>query len=193
MCSSDLSLYCDAPDSPVRRSVRTVMDLIFERLTAWLSPLAPFTTDEAWSTRFPDGGLNAVRVIPERRPEWQNEAENKRWDKIRLLMRDVNNHLEHMRSQGDIGSSLEAAGHFAVDAATLQAFDGVIAEDVFRTSTAQLDLDDTVQGGPSCVPKSSGLAQGEKCDRCWKVLTEVDPVEKLCKRSSKVVANWGNK
>ena len=40
------------------------MDLVFERLTAWLAPLAPFTMEEAWTTRFPDAGSNCLRVIP---------------------------------------------------------------------------------------------------------------------------------
>ena len=202
-CSQDLSafyfdirkdsLYCDAPDSPVRRSVRTVMDLVFERLTAWLSPLAPFTTDEAWSTRFPDGGFNALRVIPAIRPEWENTAELERWRKIRGLMEAVNGHLELMRTEKTIGSSLEAYVEFAVDSETLGAFEGVIAQDVFRTSAAKLDLDAAAKGVHSYKWIGSRLADGHKCDRCWKVLTEVDPAEKLCGRCAKVVANWGTK
>ena len=33
------SLYCDRPDALRRRAARTVMDEVFERLTAWLAPL----------------------------------------------------------------------------------------------------------------------------------------------------------
>jgi isoleucyl-tRNA synthetase len=47
------SLYCDRPDAIRRRACRTVLDAVFERLTAWLSPITPFTMEEAWSTRFP--------------------------------------------------------------------------------------------------------------------------------------------
>ncbi len=194
-CSQDLSafyfdirkdsLYCDAPDSPVRRSVRTVMDLVFERLTAWLSPLAPFTTDEAWSTRFPDGGFNALRVIPAIRPEWENTAELERWRKIRGVLESVNGTLEQKRSEKMLGSSLEASVVVGLDAAVLKAFEGIEAADVFRTSLADLTL--------SAAPVAVSLAEGHKCDRCWKVLTEVDPAEKLCGRCAKVVASWGTK
>ena len=59
------SLYCDSPASDKRRACRTVMDLAFERLTAWLAPITPFTTEEAWTTRFPDAGSNCLRVIPD--------------------------------------------------------------------------------------------------------------------------------
>ncbi|HTX50981.1 MAG TPA: isoleucine--tRNA ligase, partial [Caulobacteraceae bacterium] len=70
-CSNDLSalffdvskdaLYCDRPDSERRRATRTVMDAVFERLTIWLAPILAFTMEEAWSTRFPDAGPNALR------------------------------------------------------------------------------------------------------------------------------------
>ena len=59
-CSVDLSavyfdirkdsLYCDAPSDVRRRSARTVMAAILERLLAWLAPIMPFTTEE----NFPD-------------------------------------------------------------------------------------------------------------------------------------------
>src|SRR5690606_10764657 len=48
------SLYCDAPNSFRRRACRTVLDETFSRLTAWLAPIMPFTTEEAWLTRFPE-------------------------------------------------------------------------------------------------------------------------------------------
>ena len=48
-CTTDLSavyfdirkdaLYCDAPDSLRRRACRTVMDILFHRLTTWLAPV----------------------------------------------------------------------------------------------------------------------------------------------------------
>ena len=81
-CSNELSalyfdirkdiLYCDRPDSLRRRACRTVMDLVFERLTAWLAPLAAFTMEEAWETRFPRAGSNALRVIPDTPAAWRN-------------------------------------------------------------------------------------------------------------------------
>src|SRR5690606_12650457 len=68
------SLYCDRPDSERRRAARTVLDAVFERLTAWLAPLVPFTMEEAWTTRFPDAGSNCARVIPDTPAEWRNDA-----------------------------------------------------------------------------------------------------------------------
>jgi isoleucyl-tRNA synthetase len=62
-CTVDLSalyfdvrkdaLYCDAADSPRRRAARTVLDLLFDCLTAWLAPVLVFTAEEAWLARHP--------------------------------------------------------------------------------------------------------------------------------------------
>jgi isoleucyl-tRNA synthetase len=68
------SLYCDRPDEIRRRAARTVMDEVFERLTAWLSPLTPFTMEEAWQTRFPGSQTNCARVIPETPANWSSAA-----------------------------------------------------------------------------------------------------------------------
>src|SRR5690606_18554989 len=64
-CAVDLSafwfdvrkdaLYCDAPDSLLRRSVRTVMDRVFDALVRWLGPIICFTAEEAWIARHGDG------------------------------------------------------------------------------------------------------------------------------------------
>ena len=63
-CAVDLSafyfdirkdtLYCDPADSVERRAARTVLDTLFDCLTAWLAPIACFTAEEAWQARHPD-------------------------------------------------------------------------------------------------------------------------------------------
>jgi isoleucyl-tRNA synthetase len=47
------SVYCDPPDSIRRRAARTVLDHIFNCLTAWLAPVLCFTAEEAWLARHP--------------------------------------------------------------------------------------------------------------------------------------------
>ena len=79
------TLYCDRPDSSRRRAARTVMQAVFERLTAWLSPLIPFTMEEAWLTRYPDAASNCLRTIPETPAAWRNEAVAARWAKVQAV------------------------------------------------------------------------------------------------------------
>jgi isoleucyl-tRNA synthetase len=180
------SLYCDKPSDVKRRAARTVMHEVFLRLTAWLAPLAPFTMEEAWSTRFPDAGPNALRVLPERVDAWENEAEAKRWHAIVWVTEEVTEKLEIERREKRIGSALEAAPRVSVpDSWSQELFAGMDAAEVFRTSAAEIvtDSNDNVQVTPT-------LAQGEKCDRCWRILPEVKAETKLCLRCTDAVADW---
>ena len=57
------SLYCDSPSSLKRRACRTVMDIVFERLTLWLQPIMAFTVEEAWGYRHPGAEAALFRVM----------------------------------------------------------------------------------------------------------------------------------
>ena len=58
------SLYCDSVDSPRRRAVRTVLDALFDCLTAWFAPFICFTAEEAWLARYPDDESVHLRDFP---------------------------------------------------------------------------------------------------------------------------------
>jgi isoleucyl-tRNA synthetase len=188
------SLYCDRPDSLRRRAARTVMDAVFERLTVWLSPLIPFTMEEAWTTRFPDAPTNCLREFPPTPAAWRNEAEAERWGKVQTVTSVVTGALEVERREKRIGSALEAAPRVHIaDAALRTAFDGLDPAEVFRTSAATLVPDE----GPADafrLPEAAGVAveplraPGCKCARCWRVLPEVAAPKFLCERCDDAVA-----
>jgi isoleucyl-tRNA synthetase len=193
------TLYCDGPTSLRRRAARTVMDLVFERLTAWLSPVLSFTTEEAWLTRYPDATSNAYRVIPETPEAWRNEAEAERWSKIGKVLEVVTGALEIERREKRIGSALEAAPKVWIsDPDLLAAFEGVDPAEVFRTSQAELVTGE----GPADafrLPEQPGVAveplraEGRKCARSWRILPEVgsDPrYPDLSLRDAEAVAEW---
>ncbi|WP_193173313.1 isoleucine--tRNA ligase [Nisaea nitritireducens] len=182
------SFYCDRPDSVRRRAARTVLDEVFNRLTAWLAPVLCFTAEEAWTTR----GMGAeesvhLRTFPETPESWRDDAVAARWAEIRNVRRVVTGALELERNAKRIGSSLQAAPDVHVSEAALKAFDGLDAAEIFITSGAELiagegpeeafRLEDVE--GIAVVP---ALADGGKCERCWKVLPEVvePPVCKRC-------------
>ena len=189
-------LYCDPPSSLRRRAARTAMDAVFERLTIWLAPILAFTTEEAWATRFPDAGPNALRVFPETPASWTNEAEAARWRKVERVTHVVTGALEVERRDKRLGAALEAAPRvFIADPDLRAAFEGLDPAEVFRTSAATLEagegpdrafrLDDL--GGVAVV---ADQAEGCKCVRCWRVLPEVTPPTMLCRRCEAAVADW---
>jgi isoleucyl-tRNA synthetase len=175
------------------------MDAVFERLTIWLSPLIPFTTEEAWGVRFPDAGSNTLRVFPQTPAAWRNDAEAARWAKVQAVTSVVTGGLEVERREKRIGAALEAAPKVHVsDAGLLAAFEGLDAAEVFRTSQATLVAGE----GPTDafrLPEATGVAveplraEGTKCARSWRILPEVgtDPrYPDLSLRDAEAVAAW---
>ncbi|HEY0648246.1 isoleucine--tRNA ligase [Phenylobacterium sp.] len=193
------SLYCDQPDALRRRAARTVMDAAFERLTAWLAPLIPFTMEEAWTTRYPQGHSNCLRTIPITPAEWRNDAEAARWAKVQQVTSVVTGALEVERREKRMGAALEAAPKVHVaDAGLLAAFEGLDAAEVFRTSQATLVTGDG-PAGAFRLSEVAGVAveplraEGRKCARSWRILPEVgsDPrYPDLSLRDAEAVAAW---
>ncbi|OYU71292.1 MAG: isoleucine--tRNA ligase [Alphaproteobacteria bacterium PA2] len=193
------ALYCDQPTSLKRRAARTVMNAVFERLTIWLSPLVPFTMEEAWTTRYPDAVSNSLRVFPETPASWANPAEAGRWAKIQSVTSVVTGALEIERREKRMGAALEAAPRVHISQADLlAAFDGLDAAELFRTSQATLVAGE----GPASafrLSESPGVtveplkAEGRKCARSWRILPEVGQDARypdLSLRDAEAVAAW---
>ena len=174
------SLYCDAPDSPRRRAVRTVMDAVFHRLTLWLAPILPFTAEDVWLSRWPseDDSVH-LHDFPETPAAWRDDALGAEWEAVRRARRVVTAALELKRTDKTIGASLEAAPVVHVeDAALLAQLRATDFADVCITS----DLTLTADPAPAeafRLPEVPGVgvvferAEGQKCQRCWKILPDV--------------------
>ncbi|MFT3690652.1 isoleucine--tRNA ligase [Paenirhodobacter sp.] len=189
-CTVDLSsfwfdvrkdaLYCDAPDSPRRRAARTVMDLLFHHLTTWLAPILPFTMEDVWLSRFPseDGSVHLQDFVPVP-AEWRDAALAAKWEGIRRARRAVTAALEVQRTAKVIGASLEAAPVVHVEDADLAgALRSADFADLCITSGLTLSTD-PAPAEAFRLPEVPGVAvvfepaQGEKCERCWKILPDV--------------------
>ncbi len=174
------ALYCDAPSSLTRRSARTVLDILFHRLTTWLAPILVFTMEEVWLCRHPgdDSSLH-LQDFPETPKAWLNPALSTKWEGIRTARRVVTGALEVQRTAKVIGASLEAAPvvHVA-DTAILAALRSVDFADLCITSGLSLTADPE-PAGAFRLPEVPGVgvvfekAFGHKCERCWKVLPDV--------------------
>jgi len=200
------SLYCDRSDSVRRRSVRTVMEHLFDALTAWLAPICCFTAEEAWGAR-PEGvvadrpgkdGLDSVhlRRLPDIPATWTDPALAAKWDRIRAVRRVATGALEKERAEKRIGASLQAAPEIHVDADTAAMLQSVAFADVVITSDVRIVVSDKVPAGAFTLDEVPGvgvvpaLAAGEKCERCWRVLPEVGqraPHPGLCRRCADAV------
>ena len=174
------SLYCDAPGSHTRRSARTLLDILFHRLTTWLAPILVFTTEDVWLSRFP-GEEESVHLqdMTETPVAWLDEALAAKWAQLRQVRRAVTAALEVQRTAKVIGASLEAAPVVHVeDAGALAALRSVDFADLCITSGLFLTAD-PAPAEAFRLPEVPGvgvvfeLALGEKCQRCWKILPDV--------------------
>ncbi|MES5098400.1 isoleucine--tRNA ligase [Agrobacterium sp. BA1120] len=173
------ALYCDAPSSLKRRASLSVIAKLFDCLVTWLAPMLPFTTEEAWLSRYPDAESVHLVQFPEVPAEWKNEALEAKWDKIRKVRTVVTGALEVERREKRIGSSLEAAPvvHIA-DAELMAALDGRDFAEICITSAISVVAGEGPADGfrLSEVQKVSveqKLAEGRKCARSWRITTDV--------------------
>ncbi len=174
------ALYCDPYDSVTRKASLTVIAKLFDCVIPWVAPMLPFTMEEAWLSRNPneDGSVHLLE-FPEVPTEWQDEKLAKRWAKIRTVRKVVTGALEVERRDKHIGSSLEAAPVIYISDKELgEACEGIDWAEIAITSQAELKLTegpdeafrlDDVTG----VAVVSKQAEGQKCSRCWKILSDV--------------------
>ena len=106
-------LYTCAPNDPLRRSSQTAIAIIFDVLTRLVSPLLPFTADEAWSYAKNDSDFTteciALEVWPKVDPKWKNPAIADEVNTLRkFLAENINEPLEALRQSKVIGQSLDA-------------------------------------------------------------------------------------
>ncbi|HET6161111.1 MAG TPA: isoleucine--tRNA ligase [Dongiaceae bacterium] len=191
------SLYCDAPGSNRRRAVRTVLQAVLSRLTAWLAPVLVFTAEEAWRARpWKDGEASVhLRTYPETPFAWRDDALAAKWDKVREIRRVVTGALELARADKKIGASLQAHPIVHLASERRAMLDGVDLSEISITSDITISEAPAANGAFTLaeVPGVAVLvnpADGGKCDRCWQVLPEVGSHAHhptLCNRCADVV------
>ncbi|HEX9447655.1 MAG TPA: class I tRNA ligase family protein, partial [Dongiaceae bacterium] len=194
-CAVDLSafyfdirkdaLYCDAPTSLARRAVRTVLHELFSYLTAWLAPVLCFTAEEAWRHRpWKDDAAASgeasvhLRLFPDAPTAWRDDELATKWAELRDLRRVVTGALELARADKRIGSSLQAKPVVYLTAEQAALLAGLDLAEIAITSGISLSQE-AAPAGAFWLAEVPGIAvvvagaEGEKCERCWKVLPEV--------------------
>ena len=172
-------LYCDG-DTVERSAARTVLDILFHRLTTWLAPVLVFTMEEVWLERF-GGEDSSVHLIdiPETPASWLNPELAEKWAMIRRVRRVVTAALEVQRTEKVIGASLEAAPIlYLADQAVKDVLEQMPFADICITSDLTLSTDAAPSDAFTMaeiegVAVSFVKAEGEKCGRCWKILPDV--------------------
>ena len=174
------ALYCDAPSSITRRSALTVLNELFNHLTAWLAPILVFTMEEVWLER--NEGENSsvhLRIFPDVPKDWENQELSDKWQKIRKIRRVVTGAIEIERKEKNIGSSLEAAPKVYISDSNLfiAQHDSDMAEICITSDIEIIQNEGPIEAfrledvaGVSVVFER---AVGNRCARSWKILPTV--------------------
>ena len=193
-CAVDLSafyldirkdvLYCEPASSLARRSARTVLDLLFDCLTAWTAPILCFTAEEAWLARHGDSGGDAggesvhLRQFPETPEGWRDEALAARWADVRAVRRVVTGAIERERAAKRMRSGLEAAPVVWLAPERRAALEGLDLAEIAIVSTLTFGEGEPPADafrleeveGVAVLPRAS---EHERCARCWRRLPDV--------------------
>lgn len=194
-------LYSEAPNSPRRRAVQTVLMNILEVLVRVLTPIISFTTEEVWESYPP------AMLAREERPEsvqlagWpskddfvpaipDNAAELVQPFAQAYEIREfVTKELEAARSEKRINKSQEAAICICAPAekiAELSQFAESVYKELFIVSAVQFEEAEELSVRVE-------LASGQKCPRCWNIETlgEHPHHAGVCKRCGDVLDEIG--
>jgi isoleucyl-tRNA synthetase len=185
-------LYTFATRSPERRSAQTAMYIMAEGLTRLLAPILVVTADELWRS-LPGAREESVHlaVFPSA-AELDALADAdlvKRWARLTSLRERVLAHIEPLRKDKHIGSSLQAKVVLTAAPAELAFLDAyepdlpmlfIVSEVELRPAPA--DVEGHEEGAPRVTIER---ASGVKCERCWRYVRHLskDPAwAGLCDR-----------
>jgi isoleucyl-tRNA synthetase len=114
-------LYCEAPDSPLRRRCQTVMHRAAVALTKLLAPMLVFTADEAWE-HLPaktggDAGLGSVHLAKLPMPGAEDASDDQReeWRMLMELRESALLQLDNLKKQAGLNKALDAELVLQVD------------------------------------------------------------------------------
>jgi isoleucyl-tRNA synthetase len=172
-CSEDLGafyldvlkdrLYTTAPKSLARRSAQTALWNITHAMLRWMAPFLSFTAEEAWKI-FGDSESIFFETYAEIGGPDAQLIE--KWTRIRVARELVNKEIETLRTEGKVGSSLQANVELTVPMAThgeLWEALASLGDDlkfVFITSAMRI-----VAGDMMAVKVTA--SDDTKCERCW--------------------------
>jgi isoleucyl-tRNA synthetase len=179
-CSEDLGafyldilkdrLYTTAQDSRARRSAQTVLHHLTSALLRLMAPILSFTAEEAWPIfAEPLWRSEGETIFTQTWHQWPEVADGQalisKWTVVREARALVLKTLEDVRSNGLIGSSLQAEVELQAEPSAYAVL-ATLGEDLkFVLITSQATLTQQAQGQPNRAIVTPSAQR--KCDRCW--------------------------
>ncbi|MGY8815351.1 MAG: isoleucine--tRNA ligase [Gammaproteobacteria bacterium] len=167
-------IYTTQENSIARRSSQTALYYIAESFVRWIAPILSFTADEIWQ-HLPGKRSDSVFLDDwyQQIPELADSDDNA-WANIIAVRDETSKVLERLRSDGLIGSSLDAEVFIYCDSEIFAALDSLDDElkFVLITSSARVfKLDEKPDGALQTELEDvwilAAVSEHDKCIRCW--------------------------
>ncbi|MCZ0932286.1 MAG: isoleucine--tRNA ligase [Oligoflexia bacterium] len=172
-------LYTFPQKSLERRQAQTVLYYLMDQLLPLMAPITSFLSEEAY-TYFNREKKDSVFLedFPKKNPEWDHPEARGLFSKLFPLREELNKKLEVLRQKGSLGSNLQA---FASLVLKKDFISPVLSrsEQLEFFSVSQIEI----QEGEETLLKA-GLAQGEKCQRCWFISEHLNE-QRICPKCVK--------
>jgi len=183
-CSEDLGgfyldilkdrLYTSGTDSRARRAAQNALHHLTHALVRWMAPILSFTGEEVWAQLAGDDGDDSVFLHTwHELPAQPDQADLlERWTRIRAVRAEVQKELEILRTEGHIGSSLQAEVTLLAPSAFAELL-APLGDDlrfVLITSQAKVVV---AEGWPE-TRVDARPSTAKKCERCWHYRDDVD-------------------
>ena len=159
-------LYTTAAGSAARRAAQSALWHILQTVTRLMAPILSFTAEEIWQLIGAGADdsvmLQTWNALPLRAGEDQLLE---RWKLVREVRAEVSKVLEDLRTEGKIGSSLQAEVEIRASGARYEAL-AALGDDLrfvlICSATTLVKAADA--GAEAVIARPSGNA---KCGRCW--------------------------
>lgn len=155
-------LYTTATTGLARRSAQTALWYITAAYLRLMAPILSFTAEEAFAIFEPGKSMTIFTEEFFDLPTIDNaESLLAKWETVRAVRTDVQKEIETLRSEGKVGSSLQAEVDISVNDVEFDALESLGDELRFVMITSRATL---TKGERAIKAHASGA---QKCARCW--------------------------
>jgi isoleucyl-tRNA synthetase len=182
-CSEDLGafyldilkdrLYTTAAKSTARRSAQTALWHVAHAMLRWMAPFLSFTAEEAWKVFGPKGSASIFTETYSDTRSWSDAALLEKWQRIGQVRAESNRQIEGLRTEGKLGSSLQAEVTVAAGPKLYEALASLGDDLRFVLIASAASLEAMPSTGDAEFQVRAAVSSASKCERCWHYRNDV--------------------
>lgn len=185
-------LYCDHQLDTKRVAYRCVLNVLFQYILRWLSPIMVYTCEEAWLSRYKTSSIHLEEfLVPD--PKWRSVEIGAKVHTVRELRKIITAALEKARQNRIIGSSLQAKVTIYdpqnicnIHVCDYEFWKEICIVSDFTVEISSIPIEAFVGEDAKNIGVIISVAVGEKCERCWKISSDLNE-DQACKRCQSVL------